>query len=73
MPGRFSMLMGVQFVMLGVLMLALGTAWYLRANRMEPAAAGERAREPRCRSAANAVGTPDNQTSRRRTAAGQPM
>ena len=28
------------FVMLGVLMLALGTAWYLRANRMEPAAAG---------------------------------
>ena len=32
--------MGVQFVMLGVLMLALGTAWYLRANRMEPAAAG---------------------------------
>ena len=28
------------FVMLGVFMLALGTAWYLRANRMEPAAAG---------------------------------
>ena len=30
----------LQIVMLGVLMLALGTAWYLRANRMEPAAAG---------------------------------
>ena len=30
----------ILFVMLGVLMLALGTAWYLRANRMEPAAAG---------------------------------
>ncbi|KFI97164.1 LPXTG cell wall anchor domain protein [Bifidobacterium stellenboschense] len=28
------------FVMLGVLMLALGTAWYLRANRTEPATAG---------------------------------
>ena len=27
------------FVMRGVFMLALGTAWYLRANRMEPAAA----------------------------------
>ncbi|NEG56032.1 LPXTG cell wall anchor domain-containing protein [Bifidobacterium sp. SMA15] len=30
----------LMFVMFGVLMLALGTAWYLRVNRMEPATAG---------------------------------
>ena len=37
-PGKTKTLSGPERA--AVLMLALGTAWYLRANRMEPAAAG---------------------------------